>query len=124
MARWPTRPRARERHLIFPPVDAAPARSAPSPLEHGRAGWIWIGSAPHAGRGGIVHAKAASFFIPPRPPPRLRSKAADAAEVRHIPRLARAAPPVAGRPGIVTERLPAPPPPPALPPYGWPGGGD
>ena len=118
VARWPTRPRARERHLIFPPVEAAPSPFG-AVSAGARAGRLdWIGSAPHTGRGGIVHAKAASFFIPPRPPPRLRSKAADAAEVRHIPRRARAGPPVAGRPGIVTERLPAPPPPPALP-YGW-----
>jgi len=112
-----TTPRARA-----PPIFSARGRRA-SPFgavsAGARAGRLdWIGSAPHTGRGGIVHAKAASFFIPPRPAPRLRSKAADAAEVRHIPRRARAGPPVAGRPGIVTERLPAPPPPPALP-YGW-----
>ena len=105
----------RERHLIFPPVEAAPSPFG-AVSAGARAGRLdWIGSAPHTGRGGIVHAKAASFFIPPRPAPRLRSKAA---EVRHIPRRARAGPPVAGRPGIVTEKLPAPPPPPALP-YGW-----
>ncbi|PUZ48843.1 hypothetical protein GQ55_7G278300 [Panicum hallii var. hallii] len=40
-----------------------------------RAGRLdWIGSAPHAGRGGLVlvHPKAASFFIPP--PPEIQSR--------------------------------------------------